>query len=220
MTPAPPPYGIRDLVNDYASGGIKKHLRMTPAPCILTGMAQRHTQKKAGGRVVTPAPNSAKGKSTTTAKKAGVQARKPTLAQARKRHADTVATMRELARKASVKPVYICPTLDDALAKADTMKDSLTTAGIHAGGRVSASRESAQARREWCENVGAPLVNIADILHANKAGESLTDRSENVLRMRVRVRAEKTHGDPARYYVVRATPFVKGEQSLAYIVRL
>ena len=183
-------------------------------------MAKRHTQNTGKGRVVTRAPKSAKGKSTTTAKKAGVKARKPTLAQARKRHADTVATVREMARKANVKPTYICPTLDDALAKADTMKDSLTTAGVHAGGRVSASRESAKARREWCEKVGAPLVDIADILHANKEGESVTDRTENVLRARVRSRSQKAHGTPDRYYVVRASAYIAGEQSLAYIVRL
>lgn len=157
---------------------------------------------------------------STTSNKAGVNARRVTVKQALKRHADAVAEARQLANKAGVKPVYLCPTLDEALAKADNMKHSLTSAGIHAGGRVSAHRDDALARREWCEQVGAPLVDIAQIIHANKNGESVTDRSENVLRSRLQVRGQKAHGNKAYYYAVRASAYRKGEQVLAYIVRL
>ena len=157
---------------------------------------------------------------STTSNKAGVKARRVTVAQARKRHADAVAEARQMANKAGVKPVYLCPTLDEALAKADNMKHSLTSAGIHKGKRVSAHRDDALARREWCEQVGAPLVDIAEIIHANKNGESVTDRSENVLRSRLQVRGQKAHGKKNYYYAVRASAYRKGEQVLAYIVRL
>lgn len=183
-------------------------------------MAKRQTAKKAGGSVVTSAPESAKGKRTVSSSEAGVKARPRTIAEARKRHASVVAEARQMANKAGVKPVYLCATLDEALAQADRMKDSLTTAGIHAGGRVSAHRDDAEARREWCEKVGAPLVDIAEILHENKKGESVTNRSENVLRSRLQVRGKKVHGNPAYYYAVRASAYRKGEQSLAYLVRL
>ena len=160
---------------------------------------------------------------STTSNKAGVKARRVTVKQAMKEHADKVAEARQMANKAGVKPLYLCATLDEALAKADNMKDSLTTAGVlvrDENGHVSAKREHAEARCEWCAKVGAPLVNIAEVLHENKNGESLTARSENVLRSRLQTRGEKVKGNKNYYYAVRASAYRKGEQSLAYLVRL
>jgi hypothetical protein len=184
-------------------------------------MAQTPSPKKAKGSVVTPARKSAKRKSATTAKKAGVKPRKPSVKASTKRHADKTAEVRASAISARHKLPYLCATLDEALAKADAMRDSLTTAGLHtAGESVCPKAKSAQARREWCAKNGAPLVDIAQILHENKEGVSLTKRSENVLRSRVQKRGEYLHGNKFHYYSVRATAFDGESQSLAYLVRL
>ena len=178
-------------------------------------MAQTPSQKKAKGSVVTPAPKSAKGKSATTAKKAGVKARPTAKKATAKTHAEKVAEVRALAISARHKLPYQSTVLDEALAKADNMKHSLTSAGLHkAGERVSNSFESAQARREWCAKNGAPVVNVSDILHDNKHGESLTPRFANVVRSRVQKRGEYLHGNKFHYYAVSS------HDGWVYIVRL
>ena len=174
--------------------------------------------KTAGkGRVATPAPKSAKGESTTTAKKAGVPTR-PTP----QRHADIIAQVRQLAMKAGYKPPYENTVLDMALAKADAMKVTMTSAGLYVSGDVPKGKADAQARREWCAKVRAPKVAIADILHDNKKGKSKSARSEAVVRIRIQKRGAYLYGDPFHYYAVRCEP-VTGkvdDQPMVYIVRL
>jgi hypothetical protein len=178
--------------------------------------------KTAGkGRIVTPAPKSAKGKSTkTTAKAVGVPTRKRTTP---KRHADAVAQVRQMASKAGYKLPYENTVLDTALAKADAMPNSLTSAGLYAGaGAMPKGKADAQARREWCAKVRAPKVAISDILHENKAGASVSDRSENAVRIRVRTRSQYLHGTPTHYYAVRCEPVTGSvdDQPSVYIVRV
>ena len=176
--------------------------------------------KTAGkGRIVTPATKSAKvTKSATTAKKAGVRTR-PTP----KRHADAVAQVRASAIKAGHKLPYANTALDSALAKADAMADSLTTAGLYAGaGAMPKGKTDAKARREWCAKARAPKVAIADILHENKEGTSVSDRSENAVRIRVRTRSVYLHGVANHYYAVRCEPVTGSvdDQPSVYIVRV
>lgn len=175
--------------------------------------------KTAGkGRVVTPATKGAKVTKSTTSKKAGVRTR-PTP----KRHADAVAQVRASAVKAGHKLPYANTALDSALAKADAMADSLTTAGLYAGaGAMPKGKTDAKARREWCAKARAPKVAIADILHENKEGTSVSDRSENAVRIRVRTRSVYLHGVANHYYAVRCEPVTGSvdDQPSVYIVRV
>jgi len=176
------------------------------------------------GSVVTPAPKSAKGKSTTTkapsvkAKTVGVPTRKTA-----KGHSDLVASVRQTASKAGHKLPYENTVLDTALAKADNMPNSLTTAGLYKGsGNMPSTARDGKARREWCAKVKAPKVAIADILHENKAGASVSDRSENAVRIRVRTRSLYLHGVPNHYYAVRCEAVTGSvdDQPMVYIVRV
>lgn len=177
------------------------------------------------GRVVTPATNSAKvsksaptKKAGTTSKKAGVPTRKTA-----KGHSTLIASVRQTASLAGHKLPYENTVLDSALAKADAMPDSLTTAGLFSGvGSMPKGKADAQARREWCAKARAPKVAIADILHENKAGASVSDRSENAVRVRVRTRSVYLHGVPNHYYAVRCEPVTGSvdDQPMVYIVRV
>lgn len=176
---------------------------------------QKNTVGK--GRVVTPAPKGAKGKSTTS-KKAGVPTRKSA-----KGHADAIAQVRATASKAGHKLPYANTVLDTALAKADAMPNSLTSAGLYSGaGDMPKGKADAQARREWCAKVRAPKVAISDILHENKEGTSTSDRSENAVRVRVRTRSLYLHGIASHYYAVRCEPVTGSvdDQPMVYIVRV
>lgn len=186
------------------------------------------------GRVVTPA--------TPTAKAAGVPSRKkapapkkatakkapapkaPATRKTAKGHAQVVAEMRTVAMKAGHKPPYTTPALDEALAKADTLAGkghTLTKAGLYAGtGTMPSTARDGKARREWCASVKAPLVAIADILHENKEGKSVSARSENNARIRVMKRGEYLSG--LRYYAVRSEAVTGSvdDQPKVYIVRV
>lgn len=169
------------------------------------------------GSVVTPAPKGAKGKSTTS-KKAGVPTRKTA-----KGHADIIASVRKSASVTGHKLPYENTVLDSALAKADAMAQTLTSAGLYSGvGSMPKGRADGQARREWCAKVRAPKVAIADILHENKAGASVSDRSENAVRIRVRTRSVYLHGTATHYYAVRCAPVTGSvdDQPMVYIVRV
>ena len=172
---------------------------------------------------------------TPTAKKAGIPTRKKATKKApakkatatrktAKGHAQVVAEMRTVAMKAVHKPPYTTPALDEALAKADTLAGkghTLTESGLYAGtGTMPATARDGKARREWCASVKAPLVAIADILHDNKGGLSLSPRSENNARIRVMKRGEYLSG--LRYYAVRSEAVTGSvdDQPKVYIVRV
>jgi len=177
---------------------------------------------------------------TPTAKKAGIPARKKATKKApakkapapkatatrktAKGHAQVVAEMRTVAMQAGFKPPYTTPALDEALAKADTLAvkgHTLTGAKLYKGtGTMPATARDGKARREWCASVKAPKVAIADILHDNKGGLSLSPRSENNARIRVMKRGEYLSG--LRYYAVRseAVTGLVDDQPMVYIVRV
>jgi len=202
-------------------------------------MSKSTSSHSGKGRIVTPA--------TSTAKKAGIPARKKAPAKkapakkatakkapapirkTAKGHAQVVADMRAVAMKAGHKPPYTTPALDEALAKADTLAGkghTLTGAKLYKGtGNMPATARDGKARREWCASVKAPLVDIADILHDNKKGtdcelSSKSDRSENAVRQRVITRGKYLTG--ARYYAVRSEAVTGSadDQPMVYIVRV
>ena len=191
-------------------------------------MSNKRISHSGKGRVVTPA--------TPTAKKAGIPARKKAPAKkapapkatatrkTAKGHAQVVAEMRTVAMKAGHKPPYTTPALDEALAKADTLAGkghTLTESGLYAGtGTMPATARDGKARREWCASVKAPLVAIADILHENKEGKSVSARSENAVRIRVMTRGAYLTG--ARYYAVRSEAVTGSvdDQPSVYIIRV
>ncbi len=177
------------------------------------------------GSVVTPAPKSAKGKSTTTkapsvkAKTVGVPTRKTA-----KGHGQVIAEIRAKASKAGHKMPYDNALLDEALAKADLLADkgfTLTKAGLYSGtGYMPSTAPDGKARREWCAKVKAPTMAIADLLHGNKDGKSVSARSENAPRQRVITRGKYLTG--ARYYAVRSEAVTGSvdDQPKVYIVRV
>jgi len=181
------------------------------------------TKTEGKGRIVTPATNSAKvtksaptKKAGTTSKQAGIPTRKTA-----KAHAQVVAEVRAKATKAGYKPPYTTPALDEALAKADRMAHTLTSSGLYSGvGSMPATARDGKARREWCASVKAPLVAIADILHENKEGKSVSARSENAVRIRVMTRGAYLTG--ARYYAIRSEAVTGSvdDQPKVYIVRV
>jgi len=195
-------------------------------------MSKSTSSHSGKGRIVTPA--------TPTAKKAGIPARKKATKKApakkapapkatatrktAKGHAQVVAEMRTVAMQAGFKPPYTTPALDEALAKADTLAvkgHTLTGAKLYKGtGTMPATARDGKARREWCASVKAPKVAIADILHDNKGGLSLSPRSENNARIRVMKRGEYLSG--LRYYAVRseAVTGLVDDQPMVYIVRV
>ncbi len=177
------------------------------------------TPKKASrGRVVTSTTNRAKVSKSTTSKKVGVPTRKTA-----KGHSALVASVRQTASKSGHKLPYENTVLDEALAKADAMPNSLTSVGLYSGvGSMPKGKQDAKARREWCAKARAPKVAIADILHENKEGTSVSDRSENAVRVRVRTRSVYLHGVPNHYYAVRCEPVTGSvdDQPMVYIVRV
>jgi hypothetical protein len=191
---------------------------VSPVPvCNNWGMSNTAHNTNGKGRVVTSAPKSAKGKSTKS-KSVGIPTRKTA-----KGHADIIASVRQSASVNGHKLPYENTVLDKALAQADKMPNSLTSVGIYSGvGSMPKSASDAQARREWCAKVRAPRVAISDILHQNKDGESISDRSENAVRIRVRTRSLYLYGVANHYYAIRCAP-VTGEvsdQPEVYIVRV
>ena len=178
------------------------------------------------GRIVSPATKSAKvtksaptKKAGTTSKKAGIPTRKTA-----KGHAQVVAEVRAKAMKAGHKMPYNNALLDEALAKADLLADkgyTLTKAGLYKGtGYMPSTAPDGRARREWCAKVKAPTMAIADLLHGNKEGKSVSARSENAPRQRVITRGKYLTG--ARYYAVRSEAVTGSvdDQPMVYIVRV
>ena len=187
-------------------------------------MSNKHISHSGKGRVVTPATPTAKTVGVPARKKAPKKATAPKATATRKTakgHAQVIADMRAVAVKAGFKPPYTTPALDEALAKADRMTHTLTSAGLYSGvGNMPSTARDGKARREWCASVKAPLVAIADILHENKEGKSVSARSENAVRIRVMTRGAYLTG--ARYYAIRSEAVTGSvdDQPSVYIVRV
>ena len=195
--------GGDDLGKPLCHKGLRGYLCMGAGACMVTGMATKRSKTVGGGRVVTPAPKRAKGKSTPKATKAGIVAHLATARQA------------NLARGA--KGNYTdkgAEILAGACARAMTLP-SLTEAGVSTG----KARTEAQARRAHARKVRATLVDCADVLAPNKEGEISHDRPENTVRARIAGIA-RAMGLPAdTFYAVRAEAYAEGETPRVYIVR-
>lgn len=159
---------------------------------------------------------------STTAKQAGVKPRpkKPTQAQVKPR---TLAILSAVARHAEAngrngaKQNYTdkgTEILARAMAYADFLP-TLSGAGI----TTDRSKTEAQRRREFCQSVGAMLVNVSDILHPNKNGEITHTRPENTIRSRV-VEMAGTEKKPRRYFVVRSAKNDGTAEAQAYVIRI
>ena len=170
-------------------------------------MANTMNTKNGKGRVVTPAPKSAKGKTARTTKgaptKAGIVAH---LATARKANLARGAKGNYTDKGAEV--------LAGACARALTLA-SLTEAGVSIG----RSPSDAEARRAHARKVRATLVSCAEVLAPNKDGEITHDRPENTVRARIAGIAKAMGLAPETFYAVRAEAYAEGEVPKVYIVR-
>lgn len=145
-----------------------------------------------------------------------------------KRTSKTPAERDALVRSASVsgaKAYYRCMPLAEAEALADTLPTLRSARLVGKDRKVPRSARSAEARRLWAESIGAPLVAVWEVAHANHVEATdgvgtVSDRPENALRSRVRSRAVASGKVPDYYYVIRAEAYAEGEVPLAYLVRL
>lgn len=163
---------------------------------------------KAVGSVVTPAPKSAKGKSTKTTTTPKVT-KSAVLAH--------LATSRTANLGKGVKGYYTdkgAEKLAGAIARASELP-TMSSAGVTTG----KSRENAKARRDFCRANRATLIDFADILGENKAGEITHDRPENTVRARLFSIARAMGLPQDTFYAVRAEAYAVGETPKAYIVR-
>lgn len=104
--------------------------------------------------------------------------------------------------------------LAKAIARAYAMP-TMASKGIGTG----KSRIEAEARRDFAKSHKATLVNVSDIVHANKSGEIVHDRPENLVRIRLATIA-KAMGLPAdTFYAIRATAYAKSDIPQVFIVR-
>lgn len=81
------------------------------------------------------------------------------------------------------------------------------------------SRTEAEARRDFAKSHKATLVNVSDIVHANKSGEILHDRPENLVRIRLASVAKAMGLAPDTFYAIRATAYAKSDIPQVFIVR-
>lgn len=168
-------------------------------------MATMTTKKKAGGSVVTPAPKSAKGKSTTTPKatKSAVLAH--------------LATARTANLGKGVKGYYTdkgAEKLATAIVRASSLP-TMASEGVTTG----KSREDAKARRDFARRHRATLIDFAEILGEGKEGEITHDRPENTVRARLFSIARAMGLPQDTFYAVRSEAYAVGETPKAYIVR-
>lgn len=167
-------------------------------------MANTKPKTNGKGRVVTPAPKRAKGKSAPA----------PTKAQVGKAYADAIAR----AKARGVKPPYLpSPAFLSAILRAFAVA-SLTDAGI------GTTKGEGQARRDHARTVKAGKVTPDLVVHANHLsateGEGVfTDRAENTVRARLQGFC-KVMGLPTdTLYAVRADRYEAGEVGGVYILR-
>jgi len=163
---------------------------------------------KAVGSVVTPAPKSAKGKSTTTVTKGAVLAH--------------LATARTANKAKGVKAFYTgaqADSLASAIARAHKCP-TLTEVGLaKAGVAMGKTAQDGANRRAFARKNRATLVKVSDILGESKGGEITHDRPENTVRVRLASIA-KAMGLPAdTYYAVRGEAYAEGEVPTVYILR-
>jgi hypothetical protein len=128
------------------------------------------------GRIVTPARNSGKRK-TTTSKKAGIPTRKPASIR------DAIVKANAVNARKRVKPFATDDGFIDyldSIAKSPAMPHALTLDG---------TKEGAELRREWCESKGiAPVRAYDDGLMERRAGcpENINGwRPENAVKIRL-----------------------------------
>lgn len=130
----------------------------------------------------------------------------------------SVAKAGETNATKGAKAHYQNEILAGAVAKATT-KASLTEAGLAKAGKVGRTPADAKARRDFARKVGAPVVDVADIVHANKGGDIVHDRPENLVRVRLATIA-KAMGKGHRFYAIRTEAYAEGEIPKVFIVRL
>ena len=164
-------------------------------------MAKMTTKTAGKGRIVTPAPKSAKGKSAMT--KAGVLA---------------LIKSASVANKGKGVKAFYTDKGAEILATAVVRASALPTMAS-AGVTTGKGKNDAKARRDFARSHRATLVNFSDILGVGKGGEITHDRPENTVRVRLQSLA-KAMGLPAdTFYAVRAEAYKAGETPKAYIVR-
>lgn len=191
--------------------------------CNNSGMAKK-TTTTGKGRIVSPAPKSAKGKSTKTTKKA-TPAKKAGVKSRTKSQANAVASVRQANAGAGVKVPYLCVTLDKACEIADRLPTLTQGKLATKGAPMGKTATDAKARRDYCVAIGAPLVSCAEVAHENKVKETegfgtITDRPENAVRARLQKRGQYAHKNPKHYYAVRAEGYAEGEVPKVWVVRL
>lgn len=172
---------------------------------------------------MTPAPKSAKGKSTTTAKKAGVKARKVTAPRTLTADAITAryATVRALSMSAGTRPANP-PTGAFLSAILSAMKAPALPADIQ-----GKSPRDAGKRREWCAKHKAPKVTTADTVHPNRRNDGDTgkvegivhDRPENTVLASLKAFSKVMGYAPDKFRAVRAEGYEEGTLAPIYIVR-
>lgn len=169
--------------------------------CIVRGMAKK-TITNGKGRVVTPAPKSAKGKNA------------PTKSEVAKRYADAIAD----AKRRGVKPPYApSPAFLTAILRAFAVA-SLTDAGI------GTTKGEGQARRDHARKVRAGSVTPDMVVHANHKDATegvgvFTDRAENTVRARLQGFCKVMGYAPDTLYAVRGDRYAEGEVGGVYILR-
>ena len=172
---------------------------MTYLACSVTYMASKKVTAQRNRQSV----------STTTAKAVGVKAKKATLTRT-----SVLALIRAYnatQAKKGAKLVYEDTNLIDAIVKASKVS-SLSSASI------TTSKGDAKARRSHASKVNAITLQASDIIHANKGGEIVHDRPENVIRSRVQELA-KVCGLPSdTFYAVRMSPYKKGDSTASIAV--
>ena len=173
-------------------------------------MAKKTINTNGKGRVVSPAPKSANGKSAT-AKSAGIKVRKPTEAQVHRAYDVAIASAKWK------KPYRPCPEFLTAILRAWAIP-TLSQKGI------TTSQGQASKRREFCESVGAGFITVDLVVHSKHLEATngigvFTDRSENTIRESLKSFC-RVMGYPEDFlFSVRSEKWESGSVSGAYIVR-
>jgi hypothetical protein len=169
------------------------------------------------GRVVTPAPKSAKGKSTTS-KSVGVRSRAkaptkaPTRAQVDKAYADAKARAFAKAPYAPRKALY------DAIVRAFACP-TLASEGI------ATSAGQAGERRAFAKKARARRVSTADVVFVARAEDTekvlgiTTDRPENTVREALKGFCRVMGYPEDTFYAIRAERYAEDEVPDVFVVR-
>lgn len=162
-------------------------------------------QSNGKGRVVTPAPKSANGKSATTPKSASLAIARSV---AKRSDANAKNGAKQFFAKSERDPIVIACAHAMTLP---TMKSERVPTGK--------SASDASERRAFAKRIGAKRVSVAVVIHANKNGEITHDRPENTIRARVRSIALAMGKSADYFYAIRTEAFRDGEVPEVWIVR-